>query len=479
MAFAWEVFAIRAWSRQVEILEAARDNDRVSVRSGHKVSKSNSAAILAFWFYLCFQGARVVLTAPTYRQVQHILWREMRGLWRRAAVKPCGPLPKHASTGIEEGGRQLVGYTSDQSESIAGISGPAVMYVLDEASGIEPETFEVIEGNRAGGDDTDDEVGIAKLVLFSNPTQQVGEFFDSHHSKSEFYRTIHISSEESPNNVEGRVVVPGLATRKWCREKRREWGGPGNPVWDVRVGGDFPAQSSAAVIGIALVEVAKRRWESLEVESSELHVGVDVAHFGDDDSAIAIRRGFHAKIAAAVTGYDTQAVAGKTIRVVKEHRRPGEHVFIKVDMGAMGPGVYDALVAANADELMGPHVHVIGLYMAGAPDEPEEYPMLRDELWFTARNWLRDGGALESSEPPTKDQGMLEADLKAPKYSPDAKGRLKVEPKKDTKKTLKRSPDRGDALCLAVYDGFQGVHDVEDQGAVEPLTRWEEGDGAY
>jgi hypothetical protein len=50
--FAVDVLGISPWSKQVELLRAVAAHDRVAVRSGHKVSKSNSAAILALWFVL-------------------------------------------------------------------------------------------------------------------------------------------------------------------------------------------------------------------------------------------------------------------------------------------------------------------------------------------------------------------------------------------------------------------------------------------
>ena len=56
--------------------------------------------------------------------------------------------------------------------------------------------------------------------MFSNPTRTSGTFFDAFHSKKQFYRCIHVSSEETPNVVLGRMVIPGLAGRAWIEEKK-------------------------------------------------------------------------------------------------------------------------------------------------------------------------------------------------------------------------------------------------------------------
>ncbi len=74
----------------------------------------------------------------------------------------------------------------------------------------------------------------------------------------------------------------------------------------------------------------------------------------------------------------------------------------------------------------------------------EDYTNLRAQVWFACRDWLRDGGQIPDDE-------KLIGELVAPKYLFDARGRMAVTAKKDIKKIIKRSPDRADALCLAVF----------------------------
>jgi phage terminase large subunit len=76
--FAREALGIELWAKQIEIAESVRDNPLTSVKSGHRIGKSTVAAALALWFYATFFEARVVVTAPTSRQVEGILWRELR-----------------------------------------------------------------------------------------------------------------------------------------------------------------------------------------------------------------------------------------------------------------------------------------------------------------------------------------------------------------------------------------------------------------
>ncbi len=107
-------------------------------------------------------------------------------------------------------GREIVGFSTDSPERMSGISGANLLFILDEASGIPEPIFEAVEGNRAGG---------AKVIMFSNPTSTSGTFYEAFHRKRNFWHTIHISAEESPNVTGGQISIPGLATAEWVEEK--------------------------------------------------------------------------------------------------------------------------------------------------------------------------------------------------------------------------------------------------------------------
>jgi len=275
-AFFRDVLGVEPWARQVEVIEAVRDHKRVAVKSGHKVSKSHTAAGIALWFWCSFDDARVVMTSTTSRQVDDILWRETRMMRARAGLcvtckaaneehadarargelvedvePPCvhsamigGEIGDMARTGLKSDDfREIKGFTAREAEAVAGISGRHLLYILDEASGIKPEIFEAIEGNRAGG---------ARVVMFSNPTKTSGEFFDAFNSKERFYSTHTISSEETPNATYGdddERAIPGLATREWIEEKKQEWG-EDSALYAVRVKGEFVELEEGKVFSI-------------------------------------------------------------------------------------------------------------------------------------------------------------------------------------------------------------------------------------
>lgn len=421
---------LRLWSRQREVLEAVAGHDRVAVRSGHKVGKSTSAAALALWYVATRPDARVIMTSASGRQVKNILWRELKRLHKRAKVRLGGVMHDDPNTGYRlPDGREILGFSTDEPEKMAGISGASVLFILDEASGIDEPIFEAIEGNRAGG---------AKIVMFSNPTRTSGTFYEAFTTKRQFWHCIKISSTETPNVQTGRAVIPGLATRDWVNEKALEWG-KDHPLYEVRVAGDFPSQTENTLIGLALVEAAIARWPDTSADGA-LDIGVDVARFGDDDSVITARRGNKVLEILAIHGMDGIQIAGKTIELAKKHRH-GEPIRIKVDVIGVGASVVDQLNYSDFAKEEGVTIHAVNVASAATS---EEYPKLRDQIWFATQGWLKDGGSIPSIP-------RLEAELVAVTYKFDAQGRQKVESKDEMKKRLKCSTDYADSLGLSIY----------------------------
>lgn len=436
--FSAEALGLQVWSRQAEMMRAIVEHSRVAVRSGHKVGKSTGLAAVALWWVLTRPRATVVMTSASYRQVKGILWKELKRLHREAPMRLGGKLADDPERGLQfADGREIVGLSTKEPERIAGYSGANLLFLADEASGIDELIFEAIEGNRAGG---------ARLLMPGNPTQTSGTFFDAFHTKRSFYRPIHISSEETPNALEGRIVIPGLATREWLAEKAEEWG-VDSPLYQVRARGNFPSQADNAIVGLILIEQARERWLSDEsgdepIADGPLELGVDVARFGDDESVIQPVRGMKSLPSTVLQSQDTVQVAGKVREVALALRVGKERPRVKVDVIGVGGGVADIL--RHDPELDVVDVNVssspTGIVSKGHPG----YSLLRDQLWFDVKEWLKAGGALH-------DDGKLQAELVAPRYGFLPNGKVKVESKDDIKKRLKRSPDRADALCLAIY----------------------------
>ncbi len=444
VGFASDVIGVEPWSRQVEILEAVRDHSRVAVASGHKVSKSHTAAIIALWFFCSFPDARVVMSSTTSRQVDKILWRELRMLFARAKVVINAEPPYElARSGMKSPDfREIVGFTAREAEAVAGISGKNLLYIVDEASGVPDVIFEAIEGNRAGG---------ARIVMFSNPTRTEGEFFEAFHGKSRFYKTIQISSEETPNVIAGREIIPGLATRAWVEEKREEYG-IDSPLYQVRVRGRFVTNESGKIVSLDLIAKAEGAWE-LAAEEGQLHIGLDPAGEGGagDESAFAMRRGNKLLELRAKRGLSVEGHALEIMSLVHEFAQPRERPVVACDVDGVGYNVAQGLVGLDDKKII-TLVRVKGSTKLGRPP----FACIRDALWSRLRDWLKGGGAIPED---TK----LERELHAPEWIDiPGSGRMKVTPKEELRKILGRSPDRADALALSVWEpSWMRADDVE------------------
>ena len=472
VAFAREILGIEPWGRQIEILEAVRDHGRVAVSSGHKTGKSNSAAILALWFFCAFDDARVVMTSTTSRQVDSILWRELKMVHRRAGrcvscrrANPNGPRPcphsglvdgeprELARTGLKVNFREVVGFTAREAEAVAGVSGENLLYLVDEASGVPDVIFEAIEGNRAGG---------ARIVMFSNPTKNEGEFYEAFESKAKLYRTMRISSEETPNAVSGQKLIPGLAERGWIEEKREEWG-EDSPMYKIRVKGEHATREDGKLISIHTIAEAEQRWLDMEraaregthVDQGRLVVGLDPAGDGGkgDESVFAPRRGMRVLTLYALRGLNEDGHLAYLLGLLGKCRRPGEREvpLVVVDRdGTVGARVYGHL-RSHVDQHPGDFelVGVRGSAYADHGSPVRTIDRVRDAMWLNLAGWLREGGAVP-------EDAKLAKELHVPELlREEQRGRDKVTSKDDMKRQLGRSPDRADAVALSVWHGTE------------------------
>jgi hypothetical protein len=77
------------WEKQEEIALSVRDNRYTTVRACHDVGKTYVASRLALWYLYSHPQSIVVTTAPTMRQVENLLWRELRAAHENA-IQPLG-----------------------------------------------------------------------------------------------------------------------------------------------------------------------------------------------------------------------------------------------------------------------------------------------------------------------------------------------------------------------------------------------------
>ncbi len=416
------------WAKQAEVLNALTEHRRVAVKAGNGLGKGFCAAVAVLWFMHVHQDAAIALsTAPTFRQVRHILWRQLRRLYRPAAETLGGKMLETRWEISDD--RYALGLSADGADQFQGFHSPNVFIVVDEAEGVGEEIYEAIESVMTSADPL--------LLLIGNPTIMTGAFRRAFYEERRIYRTITMSALDSPNVQAGRVVIPGLTTSRWIEERREIWGEE-NPVFRARVLGEFPEQGENTLLSLRDVEAAMRRSETPaagpQTASEEVILAVDVARFGADRSVILRRRGDCVEEMRTLRQMDTMQLAGWVSAAIRENN-PAE---VYVDEIGVGAGVVDRL-----RELGHP---VRGVNVAHKARQDGVFLNLRAEGYWTLRQRFASGRISIPAD------NQLVGELAALRYGYDSQGRIKMEGKDDMRRRGLPSPDKADALMLAFLD---------------------------
>ena len=438
-----KLFRVELWSRQREIVRAVSEHPRTAVRSCHGPGKTFLAGNIALWYLYAHRPSIVLTTAPTWRQVEKLLWKELRASYARAGVLGGNLLPKSPELQLIHDQWYAAGLSTNQPDRFQGYHEKHILVVVDEAAGVPEDIFEAIQGVLTSEH--------SRLLLLGNPTSIGGTFHKAFRSPG--YHTIHISAFDTPNfttfgiteqdfhdntweaKIAGPLPNPKLITPAWAYDKFVTWG-PDSPAYQARVMGNFPEGADDTLIPLAWVEAAQARW--LDAEPGEpVEIGCDVARYGSDESVIAIRRGGRVEPLLVYAQKDTMETAG----LVKAAHAETGATAIKVDEIGIGAGVVDRL-----KELKCP---ATGVNVATAAAEPERFANLRAELWWNLREMLDPNPRVNPNPIALPPDDQLLADLTNVKYKIDSRGRIQLESKEEIKKRLGRSPDRGDAVVLA------------------------------
>lgn len=428
--FAREVLGARPTKQQEEGGRALVERRRVSIRSGHGTGKSTFEAWCVLWFLSCYFPCKVPCTAPTAHQLEDVLWSEI-AKWHRAMA---ARLPALSSQFTWTAGAYRMASAPNESfavartsrkenpEALQGFHAEHILFLIDEASGVPDNIFEVAEGALS----TDG----AFVVMCANPTRQSGYFYDSHHKMRASWAALHWNGEESPNV--SKQYVENMA-KKYGRQ---------SPVFKVRVLGEF-VTAADGVISLELCEAAKARDVAVNA-SAPIIWGLDVARFGDDSTALAKRKGNHMlEPVREWWGKDTMQTVG-LVKAEWDATTPEKRPkAINVDVIGIGAGVVDRLKELG--------LPAVGVNVAEAESVRESadisFNRLRDELWWRGREWLE----ARDCWMPEDDETIGE--LTTPTYAFLSNGRIQVERKDDMKKRGVKSPNRADAWLLTFHEG--------------------------
>lgn len=444
--FTHEIVGDRFWSVQEKVAESVRVNRVTTVRSCHGVGKSFMGSRIALWFLNNYKDSIVVTTAPTWRQVEEIMWRQIRSAHKRSKIKLKGRRLKTQLEMDEEW--YAIGVSSEDTDKIQGFhpNSGHILVIVDEAAGVSEATYVAAEAIMTS-------MG-ARMLMLGNPTSMSGTFHFSHHTDPDAVKFA-ISCFDTPNftnngitNIQELAEVdlddieithPYLITPQWAKDKITRWG-VDSPLFQARVLGKFPSAEANTLIPLDVIETATtdERYEEL-VEKGDLNeplkLGVDVARYGDDKTVYTPRNG------GIVTKQDVRSKEGidVTIERVKMYTA---HAFAGIDQDGLGAGVVDVLQADGIDGVVG----IANGSKALADDTGLKFVNLRSQLWWNLAEKFKQGVIYI---PPHFTE--LIAELSSIRYEITRQG-IAVETKESLKKRLHKSPDRADSLMYSFAD---------------------------
>ena len=483
-----------SYTDEVKILmESVLDYPVTIAISATGTGKTHAAARVAVWFYKTHDQAKVfTAAAPPIDNLETLLWGEIGNVVRKHKkmfvddyitylnISSTPPLSSKTLDDMEDeeeisfikGVTIPTSGTSHERESkFSGKHAPNMLFIFDEGDAVPDEVYKGADGCMSGGH-------VRMLIMF-NPKSQVGEAYRK--IRDGRANVVYLSAFGHPNVITGEDVIPGAVTRETTVRRVNEWCRPlvgdeqpdsecfdlpdflvgsvaesqagkeypplkdGHykiiePSFSYMVLGRYPAKGVNQLISTAWVARARSRYDAYVSQNGQIPpvgvsavMGVDVGEFGSDENVSCFRYGGYTEFILMPGGVDTMETGDNATIEFKKRNTSIAHV----DATGVGAGV-------------APHMQRNGcsatpVKVASSPTETTElgeFYILRDQLWWACREWLRtDPGAMLP-----KDELLIE-ELQTPTYQV-INGKIRVMKKDFMRELLRRSPDRADSLCL-------------------------------
>lgn len=459
-------------------MESVRDNPVTIAKSANATGKTHAAARIAVWFYKAFSEVQVyTAAAPPESNLKKLLWGEIgsvtenhQKVFKTDNLKSLH-VERSAQSFITGVTIPMSGTAAQREAKFSGKHSPHLLFIVDEGDAVPDEVYRGIESCMSGGH--------ARLLVMFNPRAEAGEVYRM--ERDGRANVVHLSALNHCNVITGKDNIPGAVNREttirrvneWCRplatgeqvdsecfelpsfledltaksQSGQEYPPlkPGwykimDPAFSYMVLGRYPAQGSTQLISIDWISKARARWDSYVSKHGEVPpshtsaiMGLDVGEFGTDANVSCFRYGGYVERLVAWSGVDTVKTGDKATAEYMGR----DVVRVNVDATGIGAGVAPHMQRGGCS------AHPVKV--ASSPTEATElgeFKILRDQLWWAVREWLRtDTGAML---PPDE---LLIEELQTPTYEV-VNGKVRVMKKATMRELLKRSPDRADALCL-------------------------------
>lgn len=440
------------WSKQREIMDSVRDHRFTAVKACHGPGKSRVASRIAAWWMETHPPgeARVVSTAPTFPQVEAILWSEINNAASRAAAlvtRNPGDARYRAFNGRVLAtewkiGNQLLAFGRKPSDhnphAFQGIHAKYVLVIIDEACGVVQNFWTAALALSTGRH--------CRILALGNPDDPASVFAEKCADPS--WNTITISAFSTPNFTGEPIpheLAEVLVDQVYVDDMAREYGEE-SPTYISKVLGEFPQDSDAGVIRLSSLRacVQPEPPPRTDAELLPVELGVDFGA-GGDTTVIRERRGMLVGRTWRTGSRDGMHVVGLVLQAIRETGA----TRVKCDVIGIGYGLVARLRELGEG---GAHqAQIVPVNVSETSSEPLRYLRQRSEIWWMGRQ-LAEDRRWDLSGLEERDRERLISQLVAPHYRLDSSGRIVVETKDETRERIHRSPDDADALLLAFFN---------------------------
>lgn len=485
VVFCEQALAAKTWSEQKKILRSIRDNDRTAVGACHSIGKTFISAVAILWFLVTHPNSIVLMTAPTWRQVEKVIWPEFRSLLKRFegyleqfGIDIGATLQK--APYCELGDKWFaLGFASTEPENAQGFHAPHMLLVIEEATGVNDAMFEGFRSTLASGH--------CRMLLLSNMTRPEGRFYSCFHGNRHLWKTFQISAWDTPNLVPLRYtlelskgeriailrraesVIPFLISPQFVADIEEEYG-MDSDVYRVRVAAQFPSCGDNQLISLHYIEAAIARWDEMFEgkkpqpkwwenlskigPENQIDAAMDVARLGRNESVFGARLGDIAAPQVVWNGLRTPELVARSI----EQRNRFRASRWSIDEDGVGGGPFDYILAAGLP------CQIIGFRGGAQAKDPQRFVNARAEAYWELKLRFEEGRIAI----PRCDK--IIGQLSSIRFKYTARGLL-IESKDEMVARGAPSPDRADEMMMRFYSGSA----VMVQTAMQPpsqLTNW-------
>ena len=484
-----DVLGVKLWERQAEVAQAVVDYHDVACKAGHEVGKSFLAgALICWWIDTRWElpgGCFVVSTAPSNKQINAIVWREVRK-FHKLSVERHNEYKRRIRDNIPLGEFEL-GYGAkppdSKDDTMSGIHARYVLAVGDEAVGL----TEGLIGDLANITSN----ATSRRFIIMNPTNPLSYAGKIFKANTGTWKLETISVLDSPNFHGGKGEPPTPMTLpcdescpKWETHKELPPGmgfpldiletlvdyvyvnnkildyGKDHPEYIARILGEFAWDAGPSLISPEELAIALDA--ECHPDESRPVLGVDVSR-SDDGDMNAVYKTQRGDVLRKTEDGEMVVMPGKSIRFVEGWKdRNAMQTAKRINKIALecnaevvyidGTGL-GGPIADRVRELAAGRYHCWDAIGGKPPPEDEK------NRYFNSRAWWYNELRREIVN------GLIDIDIEDTKLTEELLGiqtkfpasgvqRMLIESKQDMRKRGVGSPDYADACMYSNIDPF-------------------------